>query len=45
MQLPGERIGYAMVFKTFDQLSYAYILDSELPIKVGAGIQPPIMED
>lgn len=45
VQLPGERIGYAMVFKTFDQLSYAYILDSELPIKVGAGIQPPIMED
>ncbi len=36
VQLPGERIGHIMVFKTFDQFSYAYVLDSELPIKVGA---------
>lgn len=45
VQLPGERIGQVMVFKAFDQLSYAYVLDSELPIKVGAGIQPPLLED
>lgn len=45
VQLPGERIGQLMVFKAFDQLSYAYVLDSELPIKVGAGIQPPLLED
>jgi hypothetical protein len=45
IQLPGERIGHIMVFKTFDQLSYAYVLDSELPIKVGATIQPPMIED
>lgn len=45
VQLPGERIGEVMVFKAFDQLSYAYVLDSELPIKVGAGIQPPLLED
>lgn len=45
VQLPGERIGQVMVFKAFDQLSYAYVLDSELPIKVGAGIRPPLLED
>ena len=45
VQLPGERIGQVLVFKAFDQLSYAYVLDSELPIKVGAGIQPPLLED
>lgn len=45
VQLPGERIGHIMVFKTFDQLSYAYVLDSELPIKVGSTIQPPMIED
>lgn len=45
VQLPDERIGEVMVFKAFDQLSYAYVLDSELPIKVGAGIQPPLLED
>lgn len=45
VQLPGERIGEVMVFKAFDQLSYAYVLDSELPIKVGAGIRPPLLED
>ena len=45
VQLPGQRIGNVMVFKTFDQLSYAYVLDSELPIKVGAGIQPPLLDE
>mgnify|MGYP002661705754 FL=1 len=45
VQLPGERIGQVMVVKTFDQLSYAYVLESELPIKVGANIQPPLLED
>ena len=45
IQLPGQRIGNIMVFKTFDNLSYAYVLDSALPIKVGASIQPPLMDD
>ena len=45
IQLPGQRIGNVMVFKSFEHLSYAYVLDSELPIKVGAGIQPPLMDD
>ena len=45
VQLPGERIGQIMVFKTFDQLSYAYVLESELPIKMGAGIQAPLLDE
>lgn len=45
VQLPGERIGQIMVFKNFDQLSYAYVLESELPIKMGAGIQAPLLDE
>ncbi|WP_168526407.1 LysM peptidoglycan-binding domain-containing protein [Acinetobacter sp. A3] len=45
VQLPGERIGNIMVFKSFDHISYAYVLDSELPIKVGANLQTPLMDD
>ena len=45
VQLPGQRIGNVMVFKSFEHLSYAYVLDSELPIKVGAGIQPPLLDE
>ena len=45
VQLPGQRIGNIMVFKSFENLSYAYVLDSELPIKVSAGIQPPLMDE
>ena len=41
VKLPGQRVGTAMIFKAFDQLSYAYILESALPIKIGANIQPP----
>ncbi|WP_353144519.1 LysM peptidoglycan-binding domain-containing protein [Acinetobacter pragensis] len=45
IQLPGQRIGTIMVFKTFDNLSYAYVLDSDLPIKTGASIQPPLLDE
>ena len=41
VKLPNQRVGTVMIFKAFDQLSYAYVLDSSLPIKVGAEIQPP----
>ena len=41
-----ENGGHGMIFKTFDRFSYAYVLDSALPIKVGAAIQTPaIAED
>ncbi|MBJ8435180.1 LysM peptidoglycan-binding domain-containing protein [Acinetobacter pittii] len=45
IQLPGQQIGSLMVFRTFDQLSYAYILESDLPVKVGSSIQPPRYND
>lgn len=46
IQLPNQRVGNLMIFKTFDQLSYAYVLDSALPIKVGAVLEPsPMVEN
>lgn len=45
IQLPGQQIGSLMVFRTFDQLSYAYVLESDLPVKVGSSIQPPRFND
>ncbi|WP_343682872.1 LysM peptidoglycan-binding domain-containing protein [Acinetobacter baylyi] len=45
IKLPNQNIGSLMIFKTFDELSYAYILESSLPVKVGAEIKPPREED
>lgn len=41
IELPDERVGHVMVFKTFDHFSYAYVLDSDLPMKVGSFIRTP----
>lgn len=43
--LPGERVGTVMIFKTFDHISYAYVLESELPIKLGAELRPPVLDE
>lgn len=40
VRLPNERTGLVMVFKTFDNISYAYVLDSERPIKNGDLLVP-----
>lgn len=45
VKLPNQRVGDLMIFKTFDQLSYAYVLNSALPIKVGAQVQVPPIAD
>lgn len=45
IKLPNQRIGQLMIFKAFDQFSYAYVLESSLPIKVGAVIQAPPITD
>lgn len=45
IQLPSENVGSIMVFKTFNSISYAYVLESSLPINVGALLTPPIMND
>lgn len=36
---------YIMVFKTFDRVSYAYVLDSELPMNLGAKISPSVVDE
>lgn len=41
VRLPSEPAGMAMVFNTFDDISYAYILSSELPLNVGDQLLPP----
>ena len=30
-----------MVFNTFDNISYAYVLSSELPLNIGDQLLPP----
>ena len=45
LKLPTERIGTIMVIQTFDDLSYAYVLDSELPIYIDATLTPPFVLD
>lgn len=32
VRLPSEQIGHVMVFKAFNDISYAYVLDAESPI-------------
>lgn len=39
IKLPQQNIGKLMIFKTFDAMSYGYVLESDLPIHVGAQIQ------
>lgn len=41
VRLPSEPTGMVMVFNTFDHVSYAYVLSSELPINVGDQLLPP----
>lgn len=41
VRLPSEEIGHIMVFKTFDNISYAYVLDTELPIHENDLLLPP----
>lgn len=38
IELPAQRIGHVMIFKSFENFSYAYVLDSNLPITVGSSI-------
>lgn len=41
VRLPSEEAGHVMIFKTFDKISYAYVLDSELPLNIGDQLLPP----
>ncbi|MDB5801185.1 MAG: hypothetical protein JWL63_2124 [Rhodocyclales bacterium] len=39
--LPSERYGMVMVFRVFNRLSYALVLDSSLPVRVGDNATAP----
>jgi hypothetical protein len=41
VQLPLERNGLAVVFRVFDRVSYALVMSSKRPIKVGDVVQSP----
>ncbi|QXZ08671.1 LysM peptidoglycan-binding domain-containing protein [Comamonas sp. Y33R10-2] len=41
VKLPDEQNGYAMVFRVFDQVSYALITTAQRPVNVGDGLQSP----
>jgi hypothetical protein len=41
LALPAERNGLMMVFRTFDKLSYALIMQITEPTKVGDGFTNP----
>jgi hypothetical protein len=43
--LPAERAGMVMVFRTFPRVSYALVLRSSTPIKVGDDVRAPISGD
>ena len=42
VRLPNEQIGHIMVFKAFDDISYAYVLDAESPIHMEDYLLPPV---
>ncbi|MEM8843654.1 MAG: LysM domain-containing protein [Pseudomonadota bacterium] len=41
VKLPDEHTGDAIVFRTFDKISYAFILDANRPIKIGDIVSNP----
>lgn len=41
VRLPSEQSGMVMVFNSFADISYAYVLSLELPLKVGDKLLPP----
>jgi nucleoid-associated protein YgaU len=45
LTLPSENAGLAMVFRTFQNVSYALILRSTTTIKVGDEVRPPLNSD
>lgn len=39
--LPAEKAGVMMVFRTFEKVSYALVMDATRPIHIGDMVQPP----
>lgn len=42
VRMPSEPAGLAMVFRTFGQMSYAYVLEASEPMKVGDELRPAV---
>lgn len=45
VRLPAEHSGLAMVFRTFDRVSYALILSATKALRIGDEVRPPISND
>ena len=45
VRMPSERAGLAMVFRTFGEMSYAYVLEAAEPISVGDELRPAVSAD
>jgi hypothetical protein len=41
VRLPDEFVGHVMVFRTFDHVSYALIMDSLRPVRIGDNLAMP----
>ena len=35
VRMPDERVGTAMVFRTFDNMSYAIVMENATPVRAG----------
>lgn len=42
IQLPSERAGVAMVFSAYDHVSYAYVLESDVPVYANDELRSPL---
>jgi hypothetical protein len=41
VKLPNERVGHIMVYKVHELMSYALIMDTTHPVRVGDLVGPP----
>ena len=41
VQLPSERAGILMIFRSFEKMSYGLVLETEEPLRVGDLVQNP----
>lgn len=44
VRLPSELAGQLMIFKSFNNISYAYVLSADLPLNVGDQLLPPQLD-
>ena len=41
VKMPDDYLGHAMVFRTFEKVSYALVMDGIRPIRVGDKLKSP----